>query len=71
MWTVSPLPIPTFLSKRAIASRRSGASIVDDYATQVLEDGFFHADPHAGNIIVKDGVVYFIDLGMVGRMSSP
>lgn len=47
-----------------------GAQIVDDYATQVLEDGFFHADPHAGNIILKDGVVYFIDLGMVGRMSS-
>ncbi len=47
-----------------------GSSIVDDYATQVLQDGFFHADPHAGNIIVRDGIVYFIDMGMVGRMSS-
>ena len=47
-----------------------GARIVDDYATQVLDDGFFHADPHAGNIILKDGTVYFIDLGMVGRMGS-
>ncbi|MFR7670673.1 MAG: AarF/UbiB family protein [Collinsella sp.] len=37
---------------------------------QVLDDGFFHADSHAGNIILKDGIVYFIDLGMVGRMSS-
>lgn len=36
----------------------------------MLDDGFFHADPHAGNIILKDGIVYFIDLGMVGRMSS-
>ena len=44
--------------------------IVEDYSTQVLDDGFFHADPHAGNIILKDGIVYFIDLGMVGRMSS-
>ncbi len=35
-----------------------------------LDDGIFHADPHAGNIILKDGIVYFIDLGMVGRMSS-
>ena len=49
---------------------RIGARIVDDYSTQVLDDGFFHADPHAGNIIVKDGVVYFIDLGMVGRMGG-
>ena len=47
-----------------------GGKIVEDYATQVLDDGFFHADPHAGNIILKDGVVYFIDLGMVGRMSN-
>lgn len=47
-----------------------GAKIVEDYSTQVLDDGFFHADPHAGNTIVKDGVIYFIDLGMVGRMSS-
>ena len=47
-----------------------GAKIVEDYSTQVLDDGFFHADPHAGNIIVKDGVIHFIDLGMVGRMSS-
>lgn len=47
-----------------------GSAIVEDYSTQVLDDGFFHADPHAGNIILKDGVVYFIDLGMVGRMSS-
>ena len=47
-----------------------GGRIVEDYATQVLDDGFFHADPHAGNIILKDGTIYFIDLGMVGRMSN-
>ena len=47
-----------------------GSRIVEDYSTQVLDDGFFHADPHAGNIILKGAVVYFIDLGMVGRMSS-
>ena len=61
---------PDLLVRAGCSLEKVGASIVDDYATQVLEDGFFHADPHAGNIIVKDGVVYFIDLGMVGRMSS-
>ena len=50
--------------------KQLGARIVEDYSTQVLDDGFFHADPHAGNIIVKDNVIYFIDLGMVGRMSN-
>lgn len=47
-----------------------GARIVEDYSTQVLDDGFFHADPHAGNIICKENIIYFIDLGMVGRMSN-
>ncbi|MDO4596597.1 MAG: AarF/UbiB family protein [Coriobacteriaceae bacterium] len=50
--------------------QRIGARIVEDYSTQVLDDGFFHADPHAGNIIVKDDDIYFIDMGMVGRMSG-
>ena len=34
---------------------------------QIFEDGFFHADPHKGNLIImKDDVVCFIDVGMVG-----
>ncbi len=56
---------PAALEEAGYDLKKVGASIVDDYATQVLDDGFFHADPHAGNIIVKNGVVYFIDLGMV------
>jgi ubiquinone biosynthesis protein len=37
-------------------------------AKQLLIDGFFHADPHPGNILVnpKTGVITFIDTGMVG-----
>lgn len=61
---------PARLREAGYDLEKIGARIVEDYATQVLDDGFFHADPHAGNIIVKDDVVYFIDLGMVGRMSS-
>ena len=40
---------------------------------QIFEDGFFHADPHPGNILVmgppEDPVYGMIDLGMVGRLS--
>lgn len=61
---------PAALKRVGYDLRDVGERIVDDYATQVLDDGFFHADPHAGNIILKDGVIYFIDLGMVGRMSE-
>ena len=45
---------------------------MDLYMTQVLEHGFFHADPHAGNIFVlHDGRIAFIDFGaMVSLMPS-
>ena len=37
---------------------------------QVLIEGFFHADPHPGNIfLLQGGVVSFIDFGMVGRLT--
>ena len=39
------------------------------YVTQVLDDGFFHADPHPGNILVRDREVVWIDLGMVGTLT--
>ena len=44
-----------------------GVKVMDNYATQIMEHGFFHADPHPGNILVKDGKVIYIDLGIMGR----
>jgi predicted unusual protein kinase regulating ubiquinone biosynthesis (AarF/ABC1/UbiB family) len=41
------------------------------YLKQVLIDGFFHADPHPGNIfLTDDGRVALLDLGMTGRLNS-
>lgn len=40
------------------------------YLRQLLEDGFFHADPHPGNMrIMPDGRIGIFDFGMVGRLS--
>jgi ubiquinone biosynthesis protein len=37
----------------------------------VIEDGFFHADPHHGNLFyLPDGRMAFIDFGMVGRLTQ-
>jgi len=47
---------------------REGCSI---YLKQLLTDGFFHADPHPGNLrIMKDGRLAFFDFGMVGHVSK-
>src|SRR5262249_53263212 len=41
------------------------------YLKQLLEDGFFHADPHPGNMrIMPDGRIGIFDFGMVGRISA-
>ena len=38
---------------------------------QILEDGFFHADPHPGNILIKDlRTLCLLDWGMVGRLTQ-
>lgn len=44
--------------------------LVQSYVTQVLDYGFFHADPHPGNIIVRGDEIVWIDLGMIGTLSS-
>ena len=47
-----------------------GTKLVDNYATQILDDGFFHADPHPGNILIRGGQIVLIDLGMTGRLDQ-
>ena len=46
-----------------------GTKLVDNYASQLLDNGFFHADPHPGNIVVSGGQIVFLDLGITGRLS--
>ncbi|MBW4689445.1 MAG: AarF/ABC1/UbiB kinase family protein [Komarekiella atlantica HA4396-MV6] len=54
------------LDRKVIA--RQGAQA---YLLQLLNSGFFHADPHPGNIAVSpDGSLIFYDFGMMGRIKS-
>ncbi len=46
-----------------------GMKALDNYATQILDFGFFHADPHPGNMFIKDGQIIYLDLGIVGRLN--
>ena len=58
----------------------NGAALAEQlfraYLKQILVDGFFHADPHPGNVLVTDaGQIALLDLGMVGwiapRLQEP
>lgn len=65
--------IPIYDHERLVAQGYNlseiGEKMLDNYATQILERGFFHADPHPGNIMVRDGKVVYIDLGIMGRLT--
>lgn len=46
-------------------------TLLDALVQMVLYDGFFHGDPHPGNILVRDDdTLVFIDFGLVGRLSE-
>lgn len=47
-----------------------GTKFADNFIKQVIEDGFFHADPHPGNVMIRDGKIVWIDMGMMGRLTN-
>lgn len=58
------------LRARRISAVKVNRLLVRSYLKQLLEDGFFHADPHPGNLLVLDsGHLAFFDFGMVGRIT--
>jgi predicted unusual protein kinase regulating ubiquinone biosynthesis (AarF/ABC1/UbiB family) len=48
--------------------RDAAKQLLESYYRQILADGFFHADPHPGNMLWWNGKIYFLDLGMVGEV---
>jgi ubiquinone biosynthesis protein len=59
------------LEQSGIDRRKVAEKLATSICNQVLRDGFFHADPHPGNIqIMPDGTIIFLDLGMVGHLNE-
>jgi ubiquinone biosynthesis protein len=49
---------------------RIAANLYKAFMKQIFEDGFFHGDPHPGNLLfLPDGTVCLLDFGIVGRVS--
>lgn len=58
------------LRDRNVSPAKVNRLLIKTYLKQLLEDGFFHADPHPGNLLVMpDGRLAFFDFGMVGRIT--
>lgn len=54
------------LDRRALAN-----NLLHAYCGMVFKDGFYHADPHPGNILVReDGVLILLDFGAIGRLNA-
>ena len=41
-----------------------------NYISQIIENGFFHADPHSGNLRIRDNQIVWIDFGMMGTLDA-
>jgi ubiquinone biosynthesis protein len=57
------------LAKNGYDTREVAKKLTFNYFKQIFEDGFFHGDPHPGNILVHNNKIGFIDFGLMGNLN--
>ena len=62
--------IPVQQAPAGDARREAARQLLEAYYHQVLAAGFFHADPHPGNLMWWDQKIYLLDLGMAGEVDA-
>lgn len=60
--------VPVRQAPEGPARRDAGRQLLESYYRQILTEGFFHADPHPGNLLWWNDKLYFLDCGMVGEV---
>ena len=52
--------------------KEASKQLLESFYKQILVDGFFHADPHPGNLMWQpdEEILYFLDLGMIGEVGA-
>ena len=65
-----PIDDKAALSAEGYDLAEIGAKLADNYIRQIMTDGFFHADPHPGNLRVREGKIVWLDMGMMGSLSD-
>ncbi len=59
------------LNKKKVDKSNIAVTVTNALLKQIFEDGFFHGDPHPGNVLVtEDQKVCFLDFGMMGSLSK-
>jgi len=59
---------PVRQAPEGIARTEAARQLLESYYQQIIADGFFHADPHPGNLMWWNDGIYFLDFGMVGEI---
>lgn len=60
-----------YLQARALVPERILEALIYAYFLQIFKHGFFHGDPHPGNILVtEEGKIAFVDFGIIGRIDE-
>ncbi len=62
--------VPVREAPHGRARTEAARQLLESFYQQVLGDGFFHADPHPGNLLWADDKIYLIDLGMAGELGA-
>jgi ubiquinone biosynthesis protein len=60
--------IPLLQAPEGAHRKEAARQLLESYYRQILTDGFFHADPHPGNMMWWNDKIYFLDLGLVGEV---
>jgi ubiquinone biosynthesis protein len=64
--------VPASSAPQGRPRKEAARQLLESFYQQILIDGFFHADPHPGNLMwqPEEEALYFLDLGMVGEVSA-
>ena len=54
-----------------VARKELARRLLASFLAQILHDGYYHADPHPGNVLIDaDGTLWLLDFGAVGRIDA-
>jgi ubiquinone biosynthesis protein len=62
--------VPLRESSDSKERREAGRQLLEAFYKQVLVEGFFHADPHPGNLLWTGDKIVLLDLGMIGELDA-